>query len=261
MSNQINLILDYVSSLEKPLLPLIAGSEQCRPKHRFGPYIREYYLLHFCLSGKGVFEIGGKIYPVSAGEMFIIPPEVVTVYEADAKEPWHYVWVGFTGGGSERLKELPPVLSYEADTFRRMLGSSEERILNPEIYASYIREIFFVLFGEKNHPTDICRKVRDEIHLNYMKPITVETLSRDAGLDRRYLSRIFKERYGTAPKEYLIGVRMRRAGELLRKGYSVSESAYMVGYADSFNFSKMFRKTMGQTPSDYRRSPKEPFSS
>ena len=85
---------------------------------------------------------------------------------------------------------------------------------------------------------------------------TVETLSHDAGLDRRYLSRIFKERYGVALKEYLIGVRMRRAGELLLKGYSVSESAYMVGYADAFNFSKMFRKTVGCSPSEYRKKRK-----
>lgn len=253
MSGQINLILDRVSPSESPLLPLIAGSEQCRSGHRFGPYIREYFLLHFCLSGKGTFEIGGKTYPVTGGEIFIIPPEVVTTYEADAKDPWHYVWVGFTGGCSERLRELPPVVSYEADTFRRMLSVSEERVSNPEIYASYIHEIFYTLFGEKKRPTDVCRRVRDEIHLNYMKPITVETLSHDAGLDRRYLSRIFKERYGVALKEYLIGVRMRRAGELLLKGYSVSESAYMVGYADAFNFSKMFRKTVGCSPSEYRK--------
>lgn len=238
---------------EKPLIPVEAGAEHCDPSHRFGPYCRRHYLLHYCISGKGTFETGGTVYSVAPGQIFIILPDTVTTYTADERDPWHYVWLGFIGGNSERLAELSPVVPYKADTFRRIADSVEESIENAELYASYAHEIFYTLFGKEHTQTDVCRHVRDEINISYMKNITVDSLARDTGLNRRYLSRIFKERYGVSLKEYLIGVRMRRAAELLEKGCSVSEAAYMTGYADAFNFSKMFHKIIGVPPSEYRK--------
>ena len=70
----------------------------CEPSHSFGPARREYYLLHFVAEGCGVYHCGGEDYPVGPGQMFVIRPEEMTVYRADAQNPWHYIWVGFRVG-------------------------------------------------------------------------------------------------------------------------------------------------------------------
>lgn len=248
-----DLILNSSAAPMTPLIPHTAGFEQCLPGHCFGPYIREIYLLHYCVSGKGQFEIHNTIHQVRPGHLFIITPKVVTTYRADFQDPWHYVWIGFTGGSAERLLELPPVVPYEADTFLRIKETVKTHTLSPEIYASLIFELFHYLFSAKEPPADVCRQIRDYVVLNYMKPLTVEELSRQAGLNRRYLSRIFKEKYGVPLKEYIVAFRMRKACEMLQKGYSVSEAANMSGYTDVFHFSKMFHKTIGYSPAAYRK--------
>ena len=89
------------------------------------------------------------------------------------------------------------------------------------------------------------------INANYMDHITVESVANALRLDRRYLSRIFKERIGMSLKDYITKVRMERAMEHLSSGKSVALTAELVGYVDVFNFSKMFKKHTGVSPRKY----------
>ena len=67
-----------------------------------------------------------------------------------------------------------------------------------------------------------------------------------------YISRIFKEITTMSPTEYVLKLRMLHAKELLRLGeYSVSETAYIVGYSSPFYFSKEFKKYYGVPPSKF----------
>ena len=61
--------------------------------------------------------------------------------------------------------------------------------------------------------------------------------------------RLFKGKYGIGPKEYLTRVRLNKAKWLLSKEYSVAECASMVGYSDTFTFSKAYKKFYGVSPS------------
>jgi len=57
---------------------------------------------------------------------------------------------------------------------------------------------------------------------------------------------------GISPKQYLLNYRMNVALSLMHKNnISVSAAAYSVGYTDVCNFSKMFKKTFGISPSKY----------
>ncbi len=76
--------------------PLLVGTEKCAAGHTYGPAVREYYLIHYVTSGKGTFQADGKEYRLTSGDMFLIRPQQVTTYLADQKEPWSYIWVGFT---------------------------------------------------------------------------------------------------------------------------------------------------------------------
>ena len=91
------------------LNPVQFGYESCRPSHSFGPAIREYWLLHCVVRGYGVYEIGSRKYNVTPGEIFVIPPYEKTYYCADSKNPWSYIWIGFTADNGLPLN-LPDVI-------------------------------------------------------------------------------------------------------------------------------------------------------
>ena len=75
------------------ITPLFAGHEACKPQHSFGPYVRDCYLVHFCLSGRGVLKNSAGTHEVGEGELFVIRPCEVTTYTADKTHPWEYIWI------------------------------------------------------------------------------------------------------------------------------------------------------------------------
>ena len=85
-----------------------------------------------------------------------------------------------------------------------------------------------------------------------MNKIEISELSSILGLNRSYLSRIFKKRYSITISDYIVKVKMEHALKFLKSGMNVGQSALLVGYADQFTFSKMFKKFYGFSPKDVR---------
>ena len=77
------------------------GSEKCSPSHSFGPAVRDCYIIHQILSGKGFFRLGKNEYLLKAGDTFLVYPNVVTHFYPDRDDPWHYTWVCFIGSRAE----------------------------------------------------------------------------------------------------------------------------------------------------------------
>ena len=84
-------------------IPVDFGMERNYPSHSFGPNIRDYYLIHFILEGKGVFINPKKQYELEKGDAFLIRPGEVCTYKADNDEPWTYIWIGFNGNMSFKI--------------------------------------------------------------------------------------------------------------------------------------------------------------
>lgn len=59
-------------------------------------------------------------------------------------------------------------------------------------------------------------------------------------------------------QSYLLSVRLKKAAQLLRDNYTVSQAAQMVGYSDISNFSRKFKETYGVTPKNYSRHKVQP---
>ena len=73
-------------------------------------------------------------------------------------------------------------------------------------------------------------------------------------INKFYLSKIFKETYGTTINNYLISKRITRAKQLLHfTDMTVDEIGVAVGMADANYFSRMFRKVEGISPREYRK--------
>ena len=92
------------------------------------------------------------------------------------------------------------------------------------------------------------------LHKHFTEKVSVERLADNAGMSMSSLLRHFKEINGSSPKEYLIGLRINYACELLDNSQlSIGEIAFKSGFNDSNYFSREFRNLTGGTASKYRK--------
>ena len=239
------------------LNPLFCGYEHCIPGHTYGPAVREYYLIHYILSGEGYFTADGERHHLKKGECFLIKPRQITKYWADMDHPWYYVWIGFNGELAADFEKLPPVWKPNPGIFYEIRRVEEIQSLRKEYLTGILFQMYCELFQDRKQEKDYAGEIREFIQYNYMSEITVEGLASMVNIDRRYLSRLFRARYGVTMKRYLTEYRMEKAAQFLQSGVSVANAADMVGYKDVCNFSKMFRKIMGVCPAECREGGKE----
>lgn len=94
---------------------------------------------------------------------------------------------------------------------------------------------------------------KEYIQNNYSRDISLDDVSRTVNISPYYFSKIFKEETGEGFVEYLTGIRIEKAKELLNTTeYSMKEICSMVGYADPNYFSRSFKKNVGVTPTEYK---------
>ena len=238
----------------KELNPLVAGWQECSEGYSFGPAIREYYVIHYVLSGKGVFKNRKGIYSLEAGQYFIIRPGELTFYKADKKNPWHYIWIGFNGDLSSHFDLIPDSGNFSDEQFFVDIMDFDDASSKYEEYlTSKLFMLYYLFFCNEKESVRHTQKVRNLIKRNYMSNLSVEDIAQSIGVNRIYLSRIFKEDYGISIKQYIVSTRMEHAKNFLENGYSVAEVAEMVGYSDAFVFSKMFKRYFGMSPINIKR--------
>jgi AraC family transcriptional regulator len=83
----------------------------------------------------------------------------------------------------------------------------------------------------------------------------LQQLADVAQLSRYHFARAFKQSFGMPPHRYHMSRRIERAKSLLEvPARSVTEVGMMLGFAETSSFTTSFRRSVGLTPSDYRRS-------
>lgn len=251
------------------------GAEICDSNYSFGPSIRDNYVLHFILDGKGKFTVEEKTVELQTGDIFILPKGKVTFYQADKTYPWSYVWVGFSGSKVESILSKTQLIdSYfchstikskvldqlvELTKFREQkLNEITELQLISELYKllAFLMEEFPHKSTSKNEilVRNYVRQVKKIIHSQYDSPLKVEEIANKLNLNRSYLYKIFKEETGYSIKEYIIRIRMEKSAELLlTNNFYISEVGNSVGFTDALAFSKTFKKYFNKSPSNFRK--------
>lgn len=249
-----------------------AGWEQCSSDYAYGPICRSYHLIHFVIEGKGVLKIDDHLYELSAGDAFLIPAGKVSWYKADTHNPWKYAWISFLGASSsvymdrllsvsderyilrhlqveDYLNNITKIICISGPPISQFLMSNSILF---KIMANLLEEIDYRESDSTVH--DTVDEIKFYLDMNYPKKIQISQVASMFGLHPNYMSRIFKDKYGMSPKQYLMDQKLKKASRLLvTTDHPVSLISGSLGFEDPLAFSKLFKKKYTISPTDYRK--------
>lgn len=232
--------------------PIYFGWCQCRAGNTTNFGARNHFLIHYVISGKGTLYLGNKSYPVHQKQIFLIPPWISNHYTADKNDPWAYIWIAFKGNVSEKFSELTPVTDFYSNLFFEMMDIKNIGSMKEEFLIQKLFELYATLFRDTT-PVNYVKAVQNHILRNYMhSDISIAQIAESLNLSHSHLSRLFKSKTGVTIQDFLASTRISHAIELLRSGESVQNTAQQVGYTDTFNFSKAFKRHTGAPPASYK---------
>ena len=250
------------------------GYEKCQSKHRFGPSLRDNYIVHFVISGKGRYTVNDTTHHLGTGDFFLIRPNELVDYEADVQDPWEYYWIGFSG---TKVKEILHTNGIGAKDYIGQVGAQKEL---QEKFAHFMEADFFydakklanqALFYDifsffKIHNENMEMGVRisrtkkySEAFLLYVgnnyyrEDLTIEEIAKSMYLHPAYFSQVIKEELGLTALKYLNLYRMNKASQLLKTTeLSVEQIASAVGYQNRHSFTRAFKNRFQSSPTRYK---------
>ncbi len=235
-------------------------------------------ILLYCTDGKGWIQLPNSRIALGAGEVFAIAPGIPHSYGADAENPWTIHWFHL---GGNRSGEAVNALLHEQTTPSQALrvGFSEERTaLFDRIFDTFLKGYstanllyanlatsFFLAsliqpenFG--NAPVagavvNATSKAIQYMQQHVSESVTLDNIARAAHLSTSFFCRKFKRDTGYAPIAYFNHLRIQKACQLLHfSNLRINEVAAQIGIDDPFYFSRLFKKQLGVSPVEYRKS-------
>lgn len=269
----IDLSKDMESKKIQDLEVINIGYEDCPPGYGYGPTLRPYHLIHFVTEGCGKLEIGQEEYSVHAGDAFFIPAEQVAYYEGSVSHPWTYSWIGFTGTRSKNIarllmkssKEQYVLHGLEIDKYRQVIqkGAEIEEVSVASHYLanSVLYQVAALLYRElqkKENGEDsftLADEVKSYLDSKYTEDLQMQEVAGAFHIHPNYMSQIFRDKYGISPKQYLMGMKLDKAKDMLiTTDLPVLLIAASLGFADQLSFSRTFKGRVGISPTGYRRA-------
>ena len=247
---------------------VMCGAEYDGSLALWGPGVRDVYILHYVLSGKGYFN--GN--PVKENQGFYIKANDIVHYKYDEEEPWHYFWIMFKGDQAERIAKKyiktdeSGIFNYsfteKISEFIPELFSTGEFMMQSEAYA-----LFYYIMSLHEHKANKSAgklsskenayvvSAKNSIYLSIHQPTSISKIATDLGISDRYLYNLFIKHEGIAPKKYMNNIRLKNAKVLLENGdFTITEISEAVGFSDVMSFSSFFSKHVGMSPTEYKKS-------
>ncbi|MFE9064530.1 helix-turn-helix domain-containing protein [Streptomyces violaceusniger] len=231
-----------------------------------GPRVLDHHVAVVISAGRGWFRgADGRRRSVTAPALLWLTPGVTHHYAPDPDTGWDEAFVDFTGPATAAYADLgyldadgPVVALTDTATARTAIGriARAARQGNPFLEvetAAAVHELLVALrrvradTGADGHP------VLQALARDAFQPLSVTEHAARHGMTPAELRTAVRRGAGCSPKDYLLGIRLGRAKELLvGTELPVAAIARRVGYDDPAYFSRLFARRVGTAPVHFR---------
>jgi len=234
------------------------------------------HIIIYCREGQGILEMNNTRLILKPNTFCIIPPGIPHKYYSDSKVPWSIYWLHFTGIQAShfytKFLELhtPAVSSVlleerRISLFENLIDVLEDgySISNIEyvnislwqLLNSFLYQRYFIEVGRKHDTKDNLIQAS----IRYMKEnlensLRINDIAKHFNYSPSHYFSIFKSQTGYSPIHYFNHLKIQKACQLLCfSTLSIKEISFLLGFSDPLYFSRLFKKTMNASPSNYRK--------
>ena len=150
--------------------------------------------------------------------------------------------------------------SYCREALRLQITDYILKPVNYEEFGSCIDQLKISLYNNEVKEKPVVKKervitgIKKYMQEHLSEDVSLHILSEEFHLNSQYISQLFKNEIGVNFLTYLTNIRMEHAKKLLLStSLSIAEVSEQSGYGDYRVFTKVFKKSEGITPSQYRR--------
>lgn len=288
--------MEYIEKSFSYLVPSDFNMYYCGKRvdaknHRYGPQIRNHFLLVYIKDGNAMLALRNKCIDLHSGQLLCMFPNEKIYYQVCDNSLWSILWVGVYGSKAELyIKSLG--ITRDNPVYNCPQPANTEAALNSIINtvnatntygrietisllyhflatlfdktATQISEINSIDSIDGNHKIKYLsdniyiREAENYIRFHYDKDIRIASIARMLNLSLEYFSRLFKKETGISPQQLIIKYRIERSCTLLKSThFTISEISNSVGITDTRYFSKLFRFNTGLSPREYRKNQKQ----
>lgn len=241
----------------------------------------DHHMLIFVIEGTGILQSEERLHqPMIANDMMIVQPgERLLIENVDALTFRFYsihceVYQVEARGGKRNIRLSNGCIPFWKNEFLISVAGPVEDIVKElyqnanssneqAVFANHFlfQKLIYVLADQRLfqkqsvNPRLAVKRTIQYLSRHYHEAITVDQLAKMANVSRRWYTSLFKELTGENPGDYVIGLRMRRAKELLNLSEgSFGEIARRVGFEDEHYFSRRFKQMIGMSPRHYKQN-------
>ncbi|TRX50244.1 helix-turn-helix domain-containing protein [Fulvivirga sp. M361] len=234
------------------------------------------YILIYCLEGRGKIKTKNKKYKLEPNTFFIIEKDKPHQYASDGKDPWSIYWIHFKGINAaylykkfEKHNNSKPIFipfhqnkvaefEYLLDLFK--MGYTDQifeysSMLLHKLLGSFI--YYSIKSNDHNDRSrdDLAKQITEYLNSNIYNTLTMNDIISEFGKSSSTLFTIFKERTGYSIMYFFSLIKIQKACELMNlTTLSIKEISYQLDYQDPLYFSRVFKKFMGVSPREYKKS-------
>lgn len=260
---------DYLAYLQE------VGALQATKPHTSQRQGLKSFLFFIVNDGKGHLIYQGKEYPLKKGDCVFIDCRNSYSHTPDSEHLWSLQWAHFYGvslpGIYDKYLERGghPVFSPRdpapySDLLNQLLSvaSSKDYILDMKINEK-ISGLLTLIMSESWHPETAPKpglkkqslsEIKDYLEEHSTEKISLDDLADRFYINKYYMTRMFKEQFGTTILSYVDHIRVSRAKHLLRfTNQTLEEIGHAVGIDEPGYFNRVFKKVEGVSPGEYRK--------
>jgi AraC-like DNA-binding protein len=232
-------------------------------------YFPKKYQIGLVTKGEGEFFVGENVYPIKAGQFFLIHPGKVNSGKPNESIGWAVDSIAIKQEVVDSLFDANTKISFpdfvvEDEKLKSiffktfaLLNKYEQSLENEGKLYLLLEDLIKCKAYIEQH--DLAKDITNQsitraidfITTNYKQNFSLDELAQHAYMSKFHLLRIFKTETGLTPYAYQIQLKLNEARRLIFQDKSLTEVAYELGFADQAHFTNTFKKfANGANPSD-----------